>query len=103
MLLEKDALHIYAALLVQIAAARLSNRSLGDLLPWFCVLGFELVNEMIDIVRGEESRLMPWQVVSAVHDIINTMVLPSVMLLLCRRAPGLFAWSRNDPPDGDRE
>ena len=103
MLLEKDALHIYAALVVQLVAARLSNRSLGHLLPWKIVLGFELVNEVSDIVRGGEPRLMPWQVVSAVHDILNTMALPTVLLLLCRRAPGLVAWSKNDPAAGERD
>ena len=30
MLLEKDALHIYAALLIQLVAAKLTGKSLGD-------------------------------------------------------------------------
>ncbi len=101
MLLEKDAVHIYAALFIQLAAAKISKRSLGSFLPWTVVLGFELLNEVLDVVRGQEPRLMPWQVVSAVHDIINTMILPTVLLLLCRHAPGLFIWGRNDSPDGD--
>jgi len=92
MLLEKDALHIYAALLIQVIAAKLSRRSVGHLLPWFTVLGFELVNELNDIRRGGEPQLMPWQVVSGVHDLINTLVLPTVLLLLCRHAPGVFNW-----------
>jgi hypothetical protein len=33
---------------------------------------------------------MAWQVVSGTHDIINTMILPTVLLLLCRRAPHLL-------------
>ncbi len=90
--LEKDALHIYAALIIQVVAAKLSRRSLGHLLPWLTVLGFELVNEAFDIVRGGEPRLMPWQVVSAAHDIINTMILPTVLMSLCRRTPTLFDW-----------
>ncbi len=44
---------------------------------------------------------MAWQVVSAVHDIINAMILPTVLLMLCRHAPGLFAWNRDNPPDGE--
>ena len=95
---EKDALHIYAALIIQIAVAKLSRRSLGHLLPWLSVLGLELANEMIDIWRGGEAQLMPWQVVSGMHDIINTMVLPTVLLLLCRRAPEVFDWR-----DGEAE
>ncbi len=101
MLFEKDAMHIYAALFVQIAAAKLSRRSLGHILPWLWVLGIELLNEVIDILRGGEPQLMPWQVVSGIHDIINTMILPTVLLMLCRHAPGLFAWRSDGPRDGD--
>ena len=101
--LEKDALHIYAALLIQVVAAKLSRRSLGHLLPWLAVLGLELVNEVFDILRGGEPRLMPWQVVSAAHDIINTMILPTVLLLLARNAPDLFHWWAHQPRDFDED
>ncbi len=97
MLFEKDALHIYAALFIQITAAKLSGRSLGHILPWLWVLGLVLVNEVIDIWRGGEPQLMPWQVVSGSHDIINTMILPTSMLLLCQHAPDLFAGRRAEP------
>lgn len=96
MLFEKDALHIYAALLIQVVAAKPSRRSLGHFLPWLWVLGIVLVNEVLDVWRGGDPRLMPWQVVSGIHDIINTMVLPTTLLLLCRRAPWLFAWQKAD-------
>ena len=48
MLLEKDALHIYAALVIPESTGVLTRRSLGDPLPWFTVLGFKLVNELKD-------------------------------------------------------
>ncbi len=92
LLLEKDALHIYAALLIQVATAKLSRRSLGHLLPWLTVLGIEMINEGIDLVRGQEPELRPWQVISAVHDIVNTMILPTVLLMMCRRDPAIFQW-----------
>ena len=98
MLIEKDALHIYAALLIQVVAAKLSRRSLGDWLPWLTVLGLELLNEALDIFRGGEPRLMPWQVVSGAHDIVNTMILPTVLLLLVRNAGDLFAWRTTQAP-----
>ncbi len=93
--LEKDALHIYAALFIQVVAAKLSRRSLGHILPWLAVLGLELINEAVDIVRGGESRLMPWQMVSGAHDIINTMILPTILMSLCRRDPTLFQWDND--------
>lgn len=98
MLFEKDALHIYAALLIQVLAAKLSRRSLGHVLPWLVVFGLELVNEMIDILRGGEPELRPWQVVGGLHDVINTLLLPSVLLLLVRYAGELFRWGPLDPP-----
>ncbi len=94
LLFDKDALHIYAALAVQLAAARLSRGSFGDILPWLTVLCAVLINEYVDLVRGGELRVMPWQVVSGVHDILNTMILPTVLLMLSRRAPSLFVWRR---------
>lgn len=92
LLLDKDALHIYAALAIQLAAAKLSRRTVGHLLPWFAVLGIELVNEWIDLLRGRETVIKPWQIVSAVHDIVNTMILPTLLLLLCRKNSELFQW-----------
>lgn len=96
LLFEKDALHIYAGVAIQIVIAALSGRTLGNRLPWLMVLGFEGVNEALDIMRGGEPALRPWQIVSAVHDLVNTMMLPTVLLLLCRYRPGLF--SSNERP-----
>ena len=95
MLLEKDALHIYAALLIQIVAAKLTGKSLGDAVPWLWVLALELINEVFDLGRGMEPAVRPWQVVSCVHDIINTMILPTVLLVLVRRNSPLLAWKRS--------
>ena len=94
LLLEKDALHIYAALLIQVVAAKLAGKSLGHAGPWLWVLVLELINELFDLGRGMEPALKPWQVVSGVHDIINTMILPTVLLVLCRRDRTLFAYER---------
>jgi hypothetical protein len=98
LLFEKDALHIYAALLIQVMTAKLSGRTLGDKLPWMAVLAIELLNEAVDLMRGGEDQIKAWQVTGGIHDIINTMILPTVLLLLCRRAPYLFT-----RPDHGRE
>jgi len=88
---EKDALHTYAAFVIQVAAATLAGGSLRHWRPWLIVLGFALLNESLDILLGEEARIKAWQVQGAVHDLVNTMVLPSALLLLCRYRPGLFS------------
>ena len=89
LLIAKDALHIYLAFIIQVSAAVIFRKSLGTALPWLTVLMFELINEGLDMWLGEESHLKPWQFDGAAHDLINTMILPTALLLLCRYAPGL--------------
>ncbi len=88
---EKDALHVYGAFLIQITAAILLRRPLSSWIPWFVVLAAALLNEYFDIRFGEEAQVQKWQLLGARHDIVNTMVLPTLLLLLCRCAPFLFA------------
>ena len=87
--IAKDALHIYLAFVIQVSAAAVFRKSLSDGLPWLTVLLFELVNEGLDVWFGEELQLKQWQVAGAAHDLVNTMILPTALLLLCRYAPGL--------------
>ena len=92
--LAKDALHVYGAVAIQIAAALLFRRSLGSWLPWFVVLVAELLNEWGDMWFGEEAQIKQWQIDGAKHDLLNTMILPTVLLLLVRYAPSLFKTAR---------
>lgn len=93
--IAKDALHIYLAFGIQIAAAAVFRKPLSNPLPWLTVLAFELVNEGLDMWLGEEAHLKQWQFDGAKHDIINTMILPTALLLLCRFAPRLFSGRRS--------
>ena len=86
----KDALHIYVAFAIQLVAAAAFRRPLSSWVPWLCVLAAELLNEVLDIVLGSEPQVQSWQVFGAIHDIANTMLLPTLLLLLCRAAPQLF-------------
>lgn len=97
----KDALHVYGAFVVQIAAAALLRRPLGSWIPWFVVLALELVNESLDIFFGEETHIQQWQIDGARHDILNTMVMPTALLLLCRYAPALFRAPPEPPAETD--
>ncbi len=83
--LDKDALHIYAGLLIQAIAALLLRRSFAAKLPWLCVLAAILINEWLDL----HAEIWPdrWQQYRAsIHDILNTMALPTVLLILARRS-----------------
>ena len=59
-----------------------------------------MINEWVDLLRGQEPLLRPWQVVSGVHDIINTMILPTLLPILCRRDAALFDWKPDAVSDG---
>lgn len=87
---EKDALHIYFAFAIQVAAAVLLRRPLSSWLPWLAVLAATLFNEFLDLWLGEEATIQQWQIVGARHDIVNTMLLPTLLLLLCRYRTSLF-------------
>lgn len=94
--LERDALHIYAAILLQIGSAVLLRRSLASPLPWLMVLAAALSNEVLDAWR--DSMFEPWERAAALHDLWNTMLLPTVMALLVRFAPRLLVRERAPPP-----
>ena len=93
--IAKDALHIYLAFVIQVSTAIVFRKPLSNSLPWLAVLLVELVNEGLDIWLGEELHLKQWQVDGAAHDLVNTMILPTVLLLLCRYSPGLFTRRRS--------
>ena len=95
---DKDALHIYAALLVQLAAAAVLKRALSSWLPWLAVLAIEIANEIGDVLLDtSEPQLREWQVVGGVHDLVNTMILPTILLLLVRKTPHLFRAEDRSP------
>jgi len=84
--LDRDALHIYASVLIQFAVAAVARRSLGDWLPWLAVLAAACVNEVLD-VRVELWPDAYMQAGKAVHDIVNSMLLPTVLLAAVRWFP----------------
>lgn len=91
--LSEDALHIYAALAVQFAAAFLFRRRIGDVLPLVIVALVLLVNEYLDITLPGHP-IEQWQVDGGVRDLWNTMLLPTLLFLLARAAPDVFDRTR---------
>ena len=96
--LEKDALHIYAAVLLQLAAALITRRTLGSWIPVVVVTAAAIVNEWVDLSfstwpdRG-------WQYRESIHDVVNTLLLPLLLLGLVRLIPRLFGLP---PPPNER-
>lgn len=87
--LERDALHIYAALLVQVGSTLILRRSLAHWGPWACVLALAMGNELLDMFS--DRLVESWEIGAGLHDLWNTMLLPSLLLLLARFAPALLA------------
>ena len=87
--LDMDALHVHAGILCQLIAAAAVRRSLRHPLPWLIVLAAVILNEAYDLhyeiwpTRGDQ-----WA--ESIKDGWNTMLLPTVMLLLARFAPRLL-------------
>ena len=88
--LGMDALHVHAGVLLQAAAALVLRRRLSSPLPWLLLLLLVLANEVYDygheIWRDREA-----QRAESLRDAWNTMLLPTLLLLLARYAPQLFA------------
>lgn len=83
--LERDALHIYFAVAGQMIAAAIFRRPLSDWRPLLAVLAAALANEALDLIYAQwPDRLLQYG--ESVHDVINTMLLPTVIMVLLRRA-----------------
>lgn len=91
--LSQDAMHIYAALVIQLLAAAVVRRSLAHPVPWLVVLAAELANEWFD-AHSDNDVIETWELWAALHDVLNTMALPTLLLVVARLAPGLLAGRR---------
>lgn len=86
--LDRDALHIYVALLVQIGAALLVRKRVSHWLPWIAVLAFAVGNEWLDTYG--DGLAEQWELDASLHDLWNTLLLPTLLLLFVRFAPRVF-------------
>lgn len=79
--LGKDALHIHVSLLVLLGSALLLRRPLSAALPWLATLFVALAGEALDyLARGPGASWMD----AAMHDLLNTMLWPTVLVALAR-------------------
>ncbi len=81
--LSPDALHIHLSLLVLFAIAFVVRRRPDHWIPWATLLLIEIVNEINDILH--HSMLTPLDDrAAALHDLLNTMLWPTVLLIFGR-------------------
>lgn len=88
--ISHDAMHVIAGVLIQLLLAALLRTSVARFLPWGILLLLELANEWNDLSteRWNDAALQ-WGEVA--KDVALTMALPTLLLLLARFSPGLFA------------
>lgn len=91
--LERDALHIHAALLIYILAMALFRQSRRSRFPWLVVFAIELANEAYDLNRNWPEGPQ-WAIDSSARDLWNTMLWPTVLLLVGRYT----TWFQRKPP-----
>jgi hypothetical protein len=96
--LDMDSLHVHAGVLGQFAAAFVLRRRLSSPWPWIAVLIAVLANEAYDLsyeVWTERAR----QIGEGISDTWNTMLLPTVILLVARYYPRLFTGPEGSAAD----
>ncbi|CAH0349651.1 hypothetical protein [Sphingobium sp. CECT 9361] len=79
---SSDALHAQVGMLVFIACQYVLRGRSSLLVPWLLLFGIELTNEALDMSRPPGS--VENDLGSSLHDLINTMLVPTVMVLLWR-------------------
>lgn len=83
--LDRDALHIYSAVIIQLATSWLLRWRLREWRTLLPLLLFELANEAVDLfyeVWPPADRGLQWW--ASVHDVLNTLAMPVVLVLLAR-------------------
>ena len=93
--LHMDALHIHVGVLAQLFVAALMRRSIASPWPWLLLLAATAANEYSDLAH-EVWPDRDYQIAESIRDSWNTMLLPTVLLLVARVAPVLLV-SRTAP------
>ena len=90
---DHDALHVVVGVLAWLVFGALLRRPLSSWRPWICVLVLILWNETVDlwIERWPDAGM---QYGEGAKDLLMTMLVPTVLMVLLRVAPGLFTGSR---------
>tara|TARA_R110000824_G_scaffold48175_11_gene136283 strand:+ start:1685 stop:2059 length:375 start_codon:yes stop_codon:yes gene_type:complete len=86
--LDRDSLHIYAGVGVQLVVALFFRRSLASPIPWLFVAMVASANEYYDYALvPEEYHGSQEYYDEAIRDIWNTLLLPSMFLLIAKFWP----------------
>lgn len=85
-----DALHVIVGVMVWLLFALLLRRPVSSWRPWLCLLAVLLCNEAVDL-WVEQWPDPGMQYGESAKDLLLTMALPTLLLVLTRVRPQLFA------------
>jgi hypothetical protein len=90
---SSDALHVLVGTVAWVVIAVALRRPLSDWRPWLAVLVLLLFNEAVDlwVERWPDPGM---QYGESAKDLLLTMILPTLLMVLVRTAPGMFSRSR---------
>ena len=91
--IDHDALHVIVGVLFWLVFGLLTRRPISSWRPWLWLLALILWNETVDLWT-EQWPDPGMQYGEGAKDILLTMLLPTVLGLLVRVAPGLFGPAR---------
>jgi hypothetical protein len=91
--IDHDALHVIVGVLFWLVFGLLTRRPISAWRPWLWLLALILWNETVDLWT-EQWPDPGMQYGEGAKDILLTMLLPTVLGLLVRVAPGLFGVAR---------
>lgn len=90
--LDRDALHIVGSMMILVAAALILRKPFSSAWPWLIVLVVAIANE---VVTGfADGAFEVGELAQAGRDAALVMALPTLLLILCRFAPGLMVSKR---------
>ncbi len=81
--MSPDALHVHMSLLILFGVALILRRRPDNWLPWLVLLLLDLVNEANDILH-HSMRVPLDDRAAALHDLLNTMFWPTILLIFGR-------------------
>jgi hypothetical protein len=89
---SSDSIHVLVGATCPLAVAWLLRTSVRAWTPWLVTLAFIVVNETVDLNWEHwPDPAMQWG--ESAKDFVLTMVLPTLLLLTARLAPGIYVRS----------
>lgn len=89
---SKDALQTHVGLAVFLAAADVLRKPLRSITPWLVIFAMAIAGEMLDM-RDDIASLEYWRWDASLHDVLNALFWPTVLLLIAKL--GFFQISSN--------